>query len=43
MFIIISLTPDQFITVAGHGWGDGSAVRCAGGVAGAYIGVSAEL
>ena len=30
-------------TVAGHGWGDGSAVRCASGTAGAYLGVSAEL
>ena len=30
-------------TVAGHGWGDGSAVRCASGTSGAYLGVDAEL
>ncbi len=39
-------TTDQLqcrFTASSHGFGDGSAVRCASGTAGAYIGVSAEL
>ena len=39
-------TTDQLqcrFTKSSHGFGDGSAVRCASGTSGAYIGVSAEL
>ena len=39
-------TKDQLqcrFIASGHGFGDGSAVRCASGTAGAYIAVSAEL